>query len=111
MTEELQDPAAPAGAAQETGAEVTARRRLTICNQKGLHARAAAKFVKLAESFDAQITVVKGETRVSGCSIMGLMMLAAGPGCEIDVEASGPGAGTAVDALARLVAGKFDEDG
>lgn len=89
---------------------VTVRRRLTICNQKGLHARAAAKFVKLAGTFDAQITVVKSDTRVSGCSIMGLMMLAAGPGCEIDVEATGGSAEAAVDALARLVAGKFDED-
>ncbi|MEQ8355652.1 MAG: HPr family phosphocarrier protein [Kiloniellaceae bacterium] len=87
------------------------RRRLTICNQKGLHARAAAKFVKLAETFDAQITVVKSDTRVSGSSIMGLMMLAAGPGCEIDVEATGASALEAVDALARLVARKFDEDG
>ena len=100
MKEDLQQPAAD-----------TARRRLTICNQKGLHARAAAKFVKLADSFDAQITVVKGDTRVSGCSIMGLMMLAAGPGCEIDVEATGNSAREAIDALARLVAGKFDEDG
>ena len=91
--------------------DATVTRRLTICNQKGLHARAAAKFVKLAETFDAQITVLKGDTRVSGCSIMGLMMLAAGPGCEIDVEASGASAREAVEALARLVAGKFDEDG
>ena len=94
---------------QDTTGE-TVRRRLTICNQKGLHARAAAKFVKLAGTFDAQITVVKSDTRVSGCSIMGLMMLAAGPGCEIDVEATGGSAEAAVDALARLVAGKFDED-
>ena len=86
-------------------------RRLTIQNQKGLHARAAAKFVKLAETFDAQITVIKNDTRVSGCSIMGLMMLAAGPGSHIDVEASGFGATQAVEALARLVDGKFDEDG
>ncbi len=100
MKEDLQEPAGD-----------VARRRLTICNQKGLHARAAAKFVKLAGSFDAQITVVKSDTRVSGCSIMGLMMLAAGPGCEIDVEATGKSAREAVDALARLVAGKFDEDG
>jgi len=100
MTQEARDAA---------GGTVT--RRLTICNQKGLHARAAAKFVKLAETFDAQITVVKSDTRVSGGSIMGLMMLAAGPGCEIEVEASGPGATDAVEALARLVAGKFDEDG
>ncbi len=106
MTEELQD-----AAQQESATQGAVQRRLTICNQKGLHARAAAKFVKLAESFDAQITVVKGDTQVSGCSIMGLMMLAAGPGCEIDVEASGPAASEAVDALARLVAGKFDEDG
>lgn len=106
MTGKLEDPAA---ATAEAGGVV--QRRLTICNQKGLHARAAAKFVKLAESFDAQITVVKGDTRVSGGSIMGLMMLAAGPGCEIDVEAAGPAAAEAVDALAQLVAGKFDEDG
>lgn len=106
MTGKLEDP--ETAAAQAGGA---VQRRLTICNQKGLHARAAAKFVKLAESFDAQVTVVKGDTRVSGGSIMGLMMLAAGPGCEIDVEAAGPAAQDAVDALAQLVAGKFDEDG
>lgn len=88
----------------------TVRRCLTICNQKGLHARAAAKFVKLVETFDAEVTVVKSDTRVSGSSIMGLMMLAAGPGCEIDVEATGLDSERAVDALARLVAGKFDED-
>ena len=92
-------------------AEQKVARRLTIQNQKGLHARAAAKFVKLAETFDAQITVIKNDTRVSGCSIMGLMMLAAGPGSHIDVEASGFGATQAVEALARLVDGKFDEDG
>lgn len=86
------------------------RRRLTICNQKGLHARAAAKFVKLAATFEAEVTVVKSDTRVSGSSIMGLMMLAAGPGCDIEVEATGVGADQAVEALAQLVAGKFDED-
>jgi phosphocarrier protein len=93
------------------GAPAAVRRQVTICNQKGLHARAAAKFVKLAERFDAQVTVEKNETRVPGCSIMGLMMLAAGPGCDIEIEASGPEAEAAVDALAQLVAGKFDEDG
>lgn len=92
-------------------AEGTVRCCVTICNQKGLHARAAAKFVKLAESFDAQVTVQKNDTCVPGSSIMGLMMLAAGPGCEIEIEAVGPGAQAAVDALAQLVAGKFDEDG
>lgn len=89
----------------------TARCVVTVCNQKGLHARAAAKFVKLAEGFDAQITVAKNDTRVPGCSIMGLMMLAAGPGCDIEIEANGLQARQAVDALAQLVAGKFDEDG
>lgn len=92
-------------------AALLARRVVTVCNQKGLHARAAAKFVKLAESFDAEIVVEKNETRVPGCSIMGLMMLAAGPGCDIEIEATGPEAWQAVDALAQLVAGKFNEDG
>ena len=94
-----------------TAAGTPTRRRVTICNQKGLHARAAAKFVKLAETFNAQVTVEKNEVRVPGSSIMGLMMLAAGPGCDIEIEATGPGAEQAVDALAQLVAGKFDEDG
>lgn len=107
MTGKLEEPSGGESVPQDD----VVQRRLTICNQKGLHARAAAKFVKLAEAFDAQVTVVKGDTRVSGCSIMGLMMLAAGPGCEIDVEAAGPAAEDAMDALARLVAGKFDEDG
>ncbi|WP_299625578.1 HPr family phosphocarrier protein [Pelagibius sp.] len=92
-------------------AEAMVSRRLTIQNQKGLHARAAAKFVKLAETFDAEVTVIKNDTRVSGCSIMGLMMLAAGPGCDIDVEATGSGAAQAVEALASLVDNKFDEGG
>jgi len=98
-------------AAESAGNAPAVRRRVTICNQKGLHARAAAKFVKLAEGFDAQVTVEKNETRVPGCSIMGLMMLAAGPGCDIEIEANGPEAEAAVEALAKLVAGKFDEDG
>lgn len=99
------------GTLETTAAGMPARRRVTICNQKGLHARAAAKFVKLAETFNAQVTVEKNEVRVPGSSIMGLMMLAAGPGCDIEIEATGPGAEQAVDALAQLVAGKFDEDG
>ena len=104
MTRKLESGGAAAAA-------VPARQRVTISNQKGLHARAAAKFVKLAGSFDAQVTVEKNETRVPGCSIMGLMMLAAGPGCDIEIEATGPQAREAVDALVQLVAGKFDEDG
>lgn len=105
MTEELH------GGSASAAAGGTARRTVTICNQKGLHARAAAKFVKLAECFDAEVMVQKNDTRVPGSSIMGLMMLAAGPGCDIEIEAEGPAAQAAVDALVQLVTGKFDEDG
>ena len=85
-------------------------RRVTIRNQRGLHARAAAKFVKTAEAYEAEIRVVKDETEVLGTSIMGLMMLAAGPGTEIDLRATGADADAALDALARLIDRKFDED-
>ena len=81
-----------------------------IQNQKGLHARAAAKFVKVANAYDAEIRVVKGETDVCGRSIMGLMMLAAGIGCEIELRAVGPGAGPALAALVDLIDRKFDEE-
>ncbi len=92
-----------------TAAGASARRTVTILNQRGLHARAAAKFVKLAGRFDADVLVRKDGTEVSGLSIMGLMMLAAGPGCEIELSASGAQAGPAVEALAALVADKFEE--
>lgn len=85
-------------------------RRITIVNQRGLHARASAKFVKLAETFDAQVTVTKGGQSVGGTSIMGLMLLAASPGCCIDVSATGPEADEALDALERLVAERFGEE-
>ncbi|MCZ4281370.1 HPr family phosphocarrier protein [Kiloniella laminariae] len=85
-------------------------RKVTILNKRGLHARASAKFVKLAESFEADVTVRKDDTAVSGCSIMGLMMLAAAPGCEIELTAAGPSAESAMAALIELVANKFDED-
>jgi phosphocarrier protein len=81
-----------------------------IQNQKGLHARAAAKFVKVANAYDAEIRVVKGETDVSGRSIMGLMMLAAGIGCEIEMRAEGSGAGPVLAALVDLIDRKFDEE-
>jgi phosphocarrier protein len=92
-----------------TGTE-TARRSCIICNQRGLHARAAARFVKLAFEFQAEITVAKNGTSVSGRSIMGLMMLAAGPGTEIELRATGSDAVKAVDALAALICGGFDEE-
>jgi phosphocarrier protein HPr len=85
------------------------RRTVTICNKRGLHARAAARFVKLAWQFDAEIFVAKNGAAVSGRSIMGLMMLAAGPGTDIELRASGPEAERAIGALAALIAGGFDE--
>ena len=88
----------------------TVKLTCTICNQKGLHARAAARFVKTAAQFDADIWVRKNGTAVSGRSIMGLMMLAAGPGTQIRIEAEGEEAAKAVDALATLVGGGFDEE-
>jgi len=87
-----------------------AARRATILNKRGLHARAAAKFVKLAAQFVAEVTVVKDGVSVSGRSIMGLMMLAAGPGSELALSAAGPDAEAALDAIAALIAARFDED-
>lgn len=88
----------------------TATRTVEIVNKRGLHARASAKFVKLATEFDAEVRVARDGTVVDARSIMGLMMLAAGPGCCIDIEAEGPEAAKAVDALAELVADRFQED-
>jgi len=85
------------------------RRVLTIANQRGLHARAAAKFVKLAGQFDAEVSVAKSDQAASGNSIMGLMMLAAGPGCSIELKTHGRQARQAIDALGRLVENGFDE--
>jgi phosphocarrier protein HPr len=82
----------------------------TICNQRGLHARAAARFVKTAGQFDAEVRVRKNGNEVSGRSIMGLMMLAAAPGTVVELSGSGPEAEAAVAALARLIECKFDED-
>ncbi len=86
------------------------RRVVTICNRRGLHARAAARFVKLADQFDADITVAKNGTAVSGRSIMGLMMLAAGPGTTVELRDTGPDAERALAALADLVSCGFDEE-
>ena len=86
------------------------RKTVAIVNSRGLHARASAKFVKVAVRFDADITVAKDGTAVCGTSIMGLMMLAAGLKQHIEISAVGPQAAEAVETLARLVANKFDED-
>jgi len=83
---------------------------LTISNQRGLHARAAAKFVKLAGEFLADITVAKDGQEVSGLSIMGLMMLAAAPGDQIEMTVAGNDANEALKALRELVENKFEEN-
>jgi phosphocarrier protein len=84
---------------------------ITIRNRKGLHARASAKFVKCAEQFNATVHVTRDGQTVGGSSIMGLMMLAAGPGAEIIIEAKGPEAPEAIEALVALVNDCFGEDG
>jgi phosphocarrier protein len=86
-------------------------RELQIINKRGLHARASAKFVQMVEKFSAEVWVTRGSETVGGTSIMGLMMLAAGPGTTITVSAIGPEAQAAVDAIAALVADKFNEEG
>lgn len=85
------------------------KKTLTIQNARGLHARASAKFVQCVEKFDAQIRVTREGQTVGGTSIMGLMMLAAAPGCAIDIEAEGAQAAEALNALEALVKGKFGE--
>jgi len=89
---------------------MTVAATLNICNTRGLHARASAKFVKLASSFESDIHVTRDGVTVDARSIMGLLMLGAGIGCSIDVSAEGPDAAKAMEALTDLVARKFDED-
>ena len=95
-------PSVPSGA--------ISRERLII-NTRGLHARASAKFVQLVEKFSAEVWVTRGSETVGGTSIMVLMMLAAGPGTSVVVSAIGPEALAAIDAIAALVADKFNEEG
>lgn len=89
---------------------MTTARVLRIINEKGLHARASAKFVEVVEDHDAQAQVTKDGMTVSGDSIMGLLMLAASRGTEIEVATTGPEAGKLADALEALVANRFGED-
>lgn len=89
---------------------MTASASVEIVNERGLHARASAKFVKLAITFDAEIKVTREEHTVDARSIMGLMMLAAGPGAVIEISATGAQARAAVTALAALVANRFEEE-
>jgi len=84
--------------------------KVTIVNQRGLHARAAAKFAKLAEQFDADLNVEASGLKVSALSIMGLMLLAAGPGTEISISSDGREAEAGLAALIALVESRFDEE-
>lgn len=85
-------------------------RIVEITNKKGLHARASAKFVQAVEQFEADITVTRGSETVGGTSIMGLMMLAAGPGTSITIQARGKDAAEAMKAICALVNSRFGED-
>ncbi len=89
---------------------MTATRSCEIVNKRGLHARASAKFVKLASDFDAEVTVTRDGQTVDARSIMGLMMLGAGPGATLELKAEGNEAEAVLDALCELVRSRFDED-
>lgn len=103
-------PASPPRPASQIKPDAGHVREFAIVNQRGLHARASAKFVQTAERFDADIRVSRAGETVGGRSIMGLMMLAAARGTSIHVTASGPQAEAALDALQSLVASKFGEE-
>jgi phosphocarrier protein len=87
-----------------------ARASVEIVNERGLHARASAKFVKLAGTFQSMVKVTRDDQTVDALSIMGLMMLAAGPGSTIEIAADGVDAPAALAALTKLVEGRFEED-
>jgi phosphocarrier protein HPr len=91
------------------GREGAVVRVLLICNKKGLHARASAKFVQTVEKFDAAVRVTRNGETVGGTSIMGLMMLAASPGTSITVEATGKEAAEVIEALSALIESRFGE--
>src|SRR5476651_2198144 len=105
----MTDPA-PADGNSPTDSTAPVVREIEIINKKGLHARASAKFVQTAEQFNAAVNVTRGHESVGGTSIMGLMMLAAGPGVSITISATGKEAAAAVDALCALVASRFGEE-
>ncbi len=106
----MNEPAHSAGAPDAAGSPGGAVSRVfVICNKKGLHARASAKFVQTVEKFDADVRVMRCNDAVGGTSIMGLMMLAAAPGTSITVEATGRQAAEVVDALAALIESRFGE--
>ncbi|MCY0092848.1 HPr family phosphocarrier protein [Hoeflea ulvae] len=93
-----------------TAVSLLKSRTLEIVNKRGLHARASAKFVQTVERYDATVRVTREGSTVGGTSIMGLMMLAASPGCSIMVEAEGRQADEVLDAIETLVANRFGEE-
>ena len=94
----------------DTTSQTTTAKELTIVNRLGLHARPSAMFVKTANRFKCEVWVEKDGERVNGKSIMGLMMLAAGPGCKIIVYCEGDDAPQALTEIEALIKRKFDED-
>jgi len=106
-----EDAAPPASAPPSEAGPPVITRLVTIANKRGLHARAAAKFATMAEHFNASVDVHRDGQTVSARSIMGLMMLGAGPGATIELRAQGWDAREALDALAALVEAGFDESG
>jgi phosphocarrier protein HPr len=108
MSDDDESPALVPGPSVPAGA---ISKELLITNKRGLHARASAKFVQTVERFSAEVWVTRGGETVGGTSIMGLMMLSAGPGTTIMVSAIGPEAQAAMDAISELVESKFNEEG
>ncbi|MDB5634669.1 MAG: HPrNtr [Tardiphaga sp.] len=113
MSDEADDASSTSSAAAPDAPSSSAAavsREIPIINKRGLHARASAKFVQMVERFNAEVTVTRNGESVGGTSIMGLMMLSAGPGTTIMVSATGPEAEAAIAALAELVGDKFGEE-
>ena len=96
--------------AKKTGESLKIKKELVVVNKLGIHARPAAMFVKTANLFECDVFVEKDGELVNGKSIMGLMMLAAGPGCKIRILAEGEDAAQAVHEIEALLKRKFDED-
>ena len=107
MTQPPDDEGTPQTSPSSHGALV---RDIAITNKRGLHARASAKFVQMVERFDAEVAVTRNGETVGGTSIMGLMMLSAGPGTSVTVSATGAQAREVIEALTTLVTTKFGEE-
>ena len=96
--------------AKKTGGKNVSHREFTVLNKQGIHARPAASFVKIANRFSCEVVVEKDGEQINGKSIMGLMMLAAGPGSKLTIRCEGADSQEALDELEKLIKRKFDED-